>query len=261
MFVDTVYANYVHYNGTTCFLASIFYTLQIYCDFAGYSLMAIGIAAALGFNLINNFRRPYLAVSVTDFWKRWHISLTRWLTQQVYIPLGGSRCSKAKNYLNIMITFLVSGIWHGANWTFIFWGMIHGLLQIIEKSFGWQKYAGHNAALKMGRISLTFLLVNFAWVFFRMPTLGDGFDIIGRMFTSVGTVQFTGVFTTGLFPLAIIFVGLAFLCFKDLRDEFCAAKFLFLQRPVFRWGVYIVLFVLIITSGVLDGSQFIYVNF
>jgi len=261
MFVDTVYANYIHYNGTTCFVASIFYTLQIYCDFADYSLMAIGIAAILGFNLINNFRRPYLAVSVTDFWKRWHISLTRWLTQQVYIPLGGSRCSKAKNYLNIMITFLVSGIWHGANWTFVFWGMIHGLFQIIEKAFGCQKYDGHNAVLKIGRICLTFLLVSFAWVFFRMPTIGDSFDIIGRMFTNVGAVQFAGVFTTGMFPLAIIFVGLMILCFKDLRDEFFATRFKFLQRPVFRWGVYIVLFVLIITSGVLDGGQFIYVNF
>ena len=135
MFVDTVYGNYVHYNGTACFTASIFYTIQIYADFAGYSLMAIGIAATLGFNLINNFNRPYFALSITEFWKRWHISLTRWLTRQVYIPLGGSRCSKPRTYLNIIITFLVSGIWHGANWTFIFWGMMHGVLQVIEKPF------------------------------------------------------------------------------------------------------------------------------
>ena len=186
MFVDTVYANYIHYNGTTCFVASLFYTLQIYCDFAGYSLMAIGIAATLGFNLINNFRRPYLAVSVTDFWRRWHISLTRWLTQQLYIPLGGSRCSKARCYLNILITFLVSGIWHGANWTFIFWGLIHGFLQIIEKALGWQKYEGHNGLVKIGRICVTFLLVSFAWIFFRMPTIGDAFAVIGRMFTDFG---------------------------------------------------------------------------
>ena len=123
LFVDTVYANYIHYSGATCFVASVFYTLQIYCDFAGYSLMAIGIARTLGFNLIDNFRRPYLAVSITDFWKRWHISLTRWLTRQVYIPLGGSRCSKPRTYWNIFVTFLVSGIWHGANWTFIVWGI------------------------------------------------------------------------------------------------------------------------------------------
>lgn len=261
MFVDTVYANYIHYNGTTCFVASIFYTLQIYCDFAGYSLMAIGIAATLGFNLINNFKRPYLAVSVTDFWKRWHISLTRWLTQQVYIPLGGSRCSKARNYLNIMITFLVSGIWHGANWTFIFWGAIHGLLQTIEKALGWQKYNGTNGFVRASRICVTFLLVSFAWVFFRMPTIGESFGIIGKMFTDFGSIQFAQVFTTGMFPLAIIFVGLLILCFKDLRDEFLSPRFNFLQRPVFCWATYILLFVLILTSGVLDGGQFIYVNF
>ena len=261
MFVDTVYANYIHYNGTTCFVASIFYTLQIYCDFAGYSLMAIGIAATLGFNLINNFKRPYLAVSVTDFWKRWHISLTRWLTQQVYIPLGGSRCSKARNYLNIMITFLVSGIWHGANWTFIFWGVIHGLLQTIEKALGWQKYNGTNGFVRAGRICVTFLLVSFAWVFFRMPTIGESFGIIGKMFSDVGSIQFAQVFTKGMFPLAIIFVGLLILCFKDFHDEFFSTKVQFLQKPVFRWATYLLLFVIILTSGVLDGGQFIYVNF
>lgn len=149
LFVDTVYANYIHYSGTTCFVASVFYTLQIYCDFAGYSLMAIGIARTLGFNLIDNFRRPYLATSITDFWKRWHISLTRWLTRQVYIPMGGSRCSKVRTYWNIFVTFLVSGIWHGANWTFIVWGCMHGIIQIIEKALGWQKYEGHNWAVKV----------------------------------------------------------------------------------------------------------------
>ena len=144
LFVDTVYANYIHYNGATNFVASIFYSIQIYCDFAGYSLMAIGIARTLGFSLIDNFRRPYLAISVTDFWRRWHISLTRWITEKMYIPLGGSRCSKPRIYWNIFVTFMVSGIWHGANWTFIVWGCLHGLFQIIEKALGWQKYEGKN---------------------------------------------------------------------------------------------------------------------
>lgn len=167
LFVDTVFANYSHYNGTTCFVASIFYTLQIYCDFAGYSLMAIGVARTLGFNLVDNFRRPYLAVSITDCWKRWHISLTRWLTQQVYIPLGGSRRGKLRTYWNIFVTFLVSGIWHGANWTFIVWGCMHGLLQIAEKALGWQKYEGRNFGIRIARMGITFLLVDFAWVFFK----------------------------------------------------------------------------------------------
>lgn len=192
LFVDTVYANYIHYNGGTCFVASVFYTLQIYCDFAGYSLMAIGIARTLGFNLPDNFRRPYFATSITDFWKRWHISLTRWLTQHIYIPMGGNRCSKARNYWNIFVTFLVSGIWHGANWTFIVWGCIHGVLKVIEKALGWQKYEGNKGFVKAIRILVTILLVNFAWIFFRMPDITSAGIVIGKIFTSVGTPDLSG---------------------------------------------------------------------
>ena len=136
IYVDTVLPHYDNYTGITCFVATILYSIQIYADFAGYSLMALGVGKTLGFELTENFRRPYFAVSVTDFWHRWHISLSTWLKDYVYIPLGGSRCSKERNYWNIFITFLVSGIWHGANWTFIVWGCLHGLFQIIEKSIG-----------------------------------------------------------------------------------------------------------------------------
>ena len=173
LYVDTVYRGYEHYSGTTCFIASLFYSIQIYGDFAGYSLMAIGIAKVLGFDLINNFRRPYFSVSVTDFWRRWHISLSRWLKDYVYIPLGGSRCGKWRIYWNILVTFLVSGIWHGANWTFIVWGILHGTFQIVEKALGFQKCTGNKGWQKGGRILITFLLVNFAWIFFRMPSLGE----------------------------------------------------------------------------------------
>lgn len=259
LFVDTVYANYIHYNGTTCFLASVFYTLQIYCDFAGYSLMAIGIARTLGFNLIDNFRRPYLATSITDFWKRWHISLTRWLTRQVYIPLGGSRCSKTRTYWNIFVTFLVSGIWHGANWTFIVWGCMHGIIQIIEKALGWQKYEGNNWAVKAVRIGVTFLLVNFAWVFFRMPNIGDAFAMIGKVFTDYGMPKMS------LFEGSewlMLLVGLVLLVFKDIKDEFLSNKFLFLNSvPIVRWAVYVILFCLILNFGVFGGGSFIYVSF
>lgn len=258
LFVDTVYANYIHYSGATCFVASVFYTLQIYCDFAGYSLMAIGIARTLGFNLIDNFRRPYLAASITDFWKRWHISLTRWLTRQVYIPMGGSRCSKARTYWNIFVTFLVSGIWHGANWTFIFWGVMHGVLQIIEKAMGWQKYVGHNWAVKTVRIIITFLLVNFAWVFFRMPNIGDAFAVIGKMFSQIGVPDVSDLGGSALLMLAL---GVAILLLKDIRDEFFISKFIFLETKVVRWLIYVVLFCMILNFGVLDGGQFIYVSF
>lgn len=260
MFVDTVYANYIHYNGGTCFLASVFYSLQIYCDFAGYSLMAIGIARTLGFKLIDNFRRPYLAVSVTDFWKRWHISLTRWLTRQVYIPLGGSRCRKARTYWNILVTFLVSGIWHGANWTFIFWGVMHGVLQIIEKALGWQKYDGKNMAVRFVRIAVTFLLVNFAWVFFRMPSVGEAFGVIGRMFTLLGAPSLASVYG-GFAPIVILILALSILMYKELTEEFISRKPAFLSTPVVRWATYVTLFALILCVGVLDGGSFIYVSF
>lgn len=260
MFVDTVYANYIHYNGGTCFLASVFYSLQIYCDFAGYSLMAIGIARTLGFNLIDNFRRPYLAVSVTDFWKRWHISLTRWLTRQVYIPLGGSRCRKARTYWNILITFLVSGIWHGANWTFIFWGMMHGVIQIIEKALGWQKYEGKKLVIRLVRTAVTFLLVNFAWVFFRMPSVGEAFGVIGRMFTLLGAPSLASVYG-GFAPIVILILALSILMYKELTEEFISRKPAFLSSQVVRWATYVTLFALILCVGVLDGGSFIYVSF
>lgn len=133
LYVDTVLPRYENYSGLSCFAASLLYSVQIYADFAGYSLMAIGVGRVLGFELAENFRRPYLSYSVTDFWRRWHISLSTWLKDYVYIPLGGSRCSRLRNYWNIIVTFLVSGIWHGANWTFIVWGLWHGVFQVVEK--------------------------------------------------------------------------------------------------------------------------------
>ena len=257
LFVDTVYTNYIHYNGATCFVASVFYTLQIYCDFAGYSLMAIGIARTLGFNLPDNFRRPYFAISITDFWKRWHITLTRWLTQHIYIPMGGNRCSKARNYWNIFVTFLVSGIWHGANWTFIVWGCMHGVLQIVEKALGWQKYEGNKKVIRCIRMIITFLLVNFAWVFFRMPNVGDAFGIIGVMFTKFGVPEVI----MGKEMLLMLFFSLLILFIKDLKDEFLGDKLAFLDNKIVRWTIYVILFCMIINFGVLDGGQFIYVNF
>ena len=258
LFVDTVYANYIHYNGGTNFVASIFYSIQIYCDFAGYSLMAIGIARTLGFNLIDNFRRPYFAISVTDFWRRWHISLTRWLTQQIYIPLGGSRCSKPRTYWNIFVTFMVSGIWHGANWTFIVWGCMHGLFQIIEKALGWQKYEGQNWSIKIIRIINTFLLVNFAWIFFRLPTIEEASDVIVRIFTNGGVPNLHDLGGAAILMLSF---GLFIMIFKDMRDEFFKNKFAFLDTRAMQWVISVVLFCLVLNFGVLDGGSFIYVSF
>lgn len=258
MFVDTVYSNYEHYSGATCFAASIFYTIQIYCDFAGYSLMAIGIAATLGVNLINNFRRPYFAVSITDFWRRWHISLTRWLTQHIYIAMGGNRCSKIRNYWNIFVTFLVSGIWHGANWTFIAWGCLHGIVQIIEKAMGWQKYEGKSILMRGFRIFVTFMIVNLAWILFRMPTFSDAYGMIFKIVTQPGILDLSDY---GMNALAMTAVGMAVLIFKDCKDEFFPTRLNFVYRPIIRWTTYIVIFCMILAFGVLDGGQFIYVSF
>lgn len=120
--VDSVYNSYISSNGFTCLITSILYTIQLYCDFAGYSFMAVGVGEILGFELTNNFRRPFFSVSITEFWRRWHISLSTWLKDYIYIPLGGSRCGKFRTYWNVFVTFLICGIWHGANWTYIIWG-------------------------------------------------------------------------------------------------------------------------------------------
>ena len=255
LYVDKVVADYTMYSGGTCMLAAVFYSLQIYGDFAGYSLMAIGVAKTLGFDLINNFNRPYLAQSITGFWKRWHISLTRWLTQQVYIPLGGSRCSKTKNYWNIFVTFLVSGIWHGANWTFIVWGIIHGLAQIIEKALGWNKKESRGL-VKFVRIVVTFALVTVAWVFFRMPSLGDAVLIIGHWFTGFGMPEVLSVTNFAIYVMAI-----AIVLFKETREEFYPKKFKFLNNRYVRWAEYVTIFCLILLCGALDSGSFIYGSF
>ena len=255
LYVDKVAADYMMYNGGTCMLAAVFYSLQIYGDFAGYSLMAIGVAKTLGFDLINNFKRPYFAVSITDFWKRWHISLTRWLTQQVYIPLGGSRCSKIKNYWNILVTFLVSGIWHGANWTFIVWGLIHGFVQIIEKSLGLNK-TDSKGFVRFVRIVVTFALVTVAWVFFRMPTLGDALRIIGHWFTAFSVPEVLSVTNFAIYVMAI-----ALVLFKESREESFSSRFKFLDNRYVRWAEYVVVFCLILLCGALDSGSFIYGSF
>ena len=258
LFVDLVYANFIDYSGGTCFIASIFYSIQIYCDFTGYSLMAIGIARTLGFNLPDNFRRPYFSISITDFWHRWHITLSKWLTRHVYISLGGSRCSKLRTYCNIFITFLVSGIWHGANWTFIVWGCIHGLLQIIEKALGIQKYEGRNAFIKTLRILITFMLVNLAWVFFRLSDIRSAVAFLKHILLHPGVPN---LLVMGLPDILMAFLGILILLFKDLKDEFFPKCFIFLYSRPIRWAVYVILFCMIITFGVLDGGQFIYAGF
>lgn len=258
LYVDTVLGNYGYNSGISCFVASICYTFQIYGDFAGYSLMAIGVGRLLGFNLINNFNHPYLSVSITEFWRRWHISLSTWLKDYVYIPLGGSRCSKIKNYWNIFITFLVSGIWHGANWTFILWGVLHGVFQIIEKALGMQRCESNRWWERVLRMTLTFLLVNFAWILFRMPSIEDAIGVINRIFTESGML-FLPSKKDVFFSLASI----AIVAITEIYSEFHSNSncLLYSNSKYIRWCSYTLLAIGILLCGVFDSGQFIYVSF
>jgi len=255
IYVDTVYSNYLNYSGFTTFISIIFYSFQIYADFAGYSLMALGIAKLLGYDIINNFQQPYFAFSITNFWRRWHISLSRWLKDYIYIPLGGSRCSSKRSYFNIFITFLVSGIWHGASWNFILWGALHGIFQIVEKALHLQKEPEKGFIIKAIRVVITFFLATFAWIFFRMPTLNDAIGIIVHSvkdFTSfsIMTEQRTSIMLT--LPILIA---------HDIYLEYLSGKQYWWNNDITRWMLYVTLFVIILIAGVLDSGQFIYVSF
>ena len=249
---NLVFNDFQSHGGIELVLCMISYAFQIYCDFAGYSFMAMGVGKILGFELINNFNRPYFSQSVTEFWHRWHISLSLWLKDYVYITLGGNRCSKIRNYLNIMLTFLVSGIWHGANWTFIIWGGIHGVFQVLEKALGYNKRTSVGM-VKSLRILITFVLVTFAWVFFRMPTLNDAILFLGCL-VEPGTVNIKEY----VFPLALILI----VFWKDFSDEnqLKSLQFLDNKYKVVRWTTYYLLLFSICVSGVF-GGLFIYSGF
>ena len=180
--VTVAYGNIAGLNSPSVALTMICYSLQIYFDFSGYCDMAYGIALMMNIELPQNFNSPYKACSVSEFWDRWHMTLTRFFTKYVYIPLGGSRTSIAKAYRNIFIVFLVSGIWHGANWTFILWGMLHGTAKIIERFFHLDT-ANVSKALKLFRIGCTFILITLAWSLFRAESINDAFLLWNQLFT------------------------------------------------------------------------------
>ena len=190
-YVDQVFAGYTHYTGSTLLLAALLFTFQIYCDFSGYSDIAIGTAKLFGIRLMRNFDTPYFSRSVTEFWRRWHISLTTWFRDYVYIPLGGSRTTRAKVVRNILVVFLLSGLWHGANWTFIVWGAYHGLLLCLEKSLKRKSVS----PLTSNLLPLTFFLVLLGWIVFRSASLADAWGYLG------------GLFSSSLFSVPFLFVG------------------------------------------------------
>lgn len=256
------------------------FALQIYCDFGGYSAIAIGAAAVMGFELMENFDTPYFATGIAEFWRRWHISLSTWFKDYLYIPLGGSRCSKIKKYRNLMITFLVSGLWHGASWTYIIWGAIHGVYQIIEdllrplfiKINSKLKVSTDVFSFKFGHIAITFALTSFAWIFFRAESVKGAFLYIQNMFTRWNPwVLFDeSLFGFGLDrrEVGILTVALLALLAVDIIryvKGFNIGRFLLTQNVYFRYLVLILLVVCVIVYGEygadFDSAQFIYFAF
>ena len=184
-YVQRVFDNPHEYTGFALIIASLFFTLQIYCDFSGYSDIAIGTAKLFGIDLMTNFKSPYFSESIREFWSRWHISLSTWFRDYVYIPLGGNRVSRVRHYVNLMITFLVSGLWHGADWTFVTWGGIHGLAQVAEDVvIGKEKTK--NAFLRVIRSVLVFGFCSFAWIFFVSHSISDAFYVISHCLYGIG---------------------------------------------------------------------------
>ena len=277
--VDQVFNYSSYYAGFEILVGAVFFAFQIYCDFAGYSTIAIGAAQVMGFDLMENFRRPYLAVSVADFWRRWHISLTSWFRDYLYIPLGGNRKGKLAKYRNIMVVFLSSGLWHGANWTYVIWGGLNGLFQIIGaqtkklrsnvKSFlGIRDNSGSGRLLSM---IVTFLLIDFTWIFFRAATLEDAVTVIRQLFSSFNPwVLFDGtLYTLGLSMIDfwVGIVAIAVILAVDVLHErgVRIREWILNQNLLFRWMVYFLAIFTILIFGFYgpnyDAAQFIYFQF
>ncbi len=207
--VDKVYAAPLVYSGLTLFVASVTYTLQLLFDFAGYSYMAIGVARIIGFDVMQNFNLPYLASNPSEFWRRWHISLSSWLKDYVYIPLGGSRRGNARTYINIMLVMIVSGLWHGSTLNFLIWGLLHGLGQLVHRLVIGTKKNTDSHAIRILSIILDFLFVNFLWIPFRASTLKDSWTIFSRIvtFASGSTYYYVYTFIFAAAVLILMIVG------------------------------------------------------
>ena len=273
MYVDQVFPDYMNQTGSTLLLAAFFFTFEIYGDFSGYSDIAIGTAKLFGIKLMRNFNMPYFSRNIAEFWRRWHISLTAWFRDYVYFPLGGSRVSKIKVVRNTFIVFLVSGIWHGANWTFFAWGMYHALLFLPLLLMGKnRKYTDQLAEGRIlptlketGRILLTFFLVMIGWIVFRAESIGEAWGYISRMFSaSLFSVPLLIVreYYIPLFISIIILIVVEWLQReqKDFDVAITFNKLLNIQNEKVRAVVYALLLVLIILYGGQPAS-FIYFQF
>lgn len=278
--VDNVFDNYTLYGSIELALAAVLFSIQIYADFAGYTFVAIGAARVLGIHLTENFNTPYFAVSIKDFWNRWHISLSSWFRDYIYIPLGGNRNGKGRKYVNLLITFLISGLWHGASWHFVFWGLLHGLYRVcgeltnplIERCCSIFRVNKNVFSYNFGRRLITFFLVATAWIFFRSQSLKQSIEYIHRMITRFnpwvmfdGSILRLGLDECELIILIVSLVGLMAISVIRYKKGKVIGMFIAEQGLWFRWCVYIILIVSIVSFGQygieFSSAKFIYFDF
>ena len=260
-YVDKVYASPLEYSSWSVMLASVFYTLQIYCDFFGYSTIALGSAKLMGFDITDNFRTPYLSQSIAEYWQRWHISLSTWFRDYVYIPMGGSRVKFWRWAFNIMVVFVLSGFWHGAAWTYLIWGFSHGVLHIVEKAL--RKHFPTNEPQSRGmrwtlsalRVAKTFLLVTLLFVMFRSTNLANMRDVYVALFSNFGGGVQLSIVPEAWLYLAL-FVLMDVLLFNTRFDHWCDNKPL-----IMRWLIYAVLDFMVIACSSVNSFPFIYFQF
>ncbi|MGI4020856.1 MAG: MBOAT family O-acyltransferase [Janthinobacterium lividum] len=269
--VDTVYNHPTHFNSLSLIIATVFFAFQIFCDFSGYSDMAIGIARVMGFKLMINFNKPYHAKSLHEFWQRWHISLSTWFRDYLYISLGGNRVSIPRWYFNLFVVFLISGLWHGASWTYVIWGALHGfylIFALITKSFR-EKINKLFLTDKIPFLATltTFLLVAFAWIFFRADNVQTAFYIAKHIFTDIPNLiknpyhlqEDMGLNNKqmGLSILLILFLEVVHYLQSKTNIVYQLA-----QKPAYiRFAVYYILLIVIVVFGEFSHRQFIYFQF
>lgn len=266
-YVNAVFNNLPSHNGNSVLLASLFFTFQIFCDFAGYSLIAIGTARCLGFTLMQNFRQPYLAGNIKDFWRRWHISLSSWFSDYLYIPLGGNRVKTSRHFGNLFTTFLVSGIWHGANYTFIAWGAYHGLLQCCytaHKKWGRLKVPD-NRLFKILAVVATFVLVVIGWIFFRANNISDAFLAIRKILFERGTL-YNGEGKPALIMSGLLIIGLMLMEWRNERRDRRGIRMndpkTYDRKGLIQSAIYSgLLLAVILLTAQFSGGQFIYFQF
>jgi alginate O-acetyltransferase complex protein AlgI len=262
VWANSIFDSSATLSGPTLFLGALFFTFQIYGDFSGYSDIARGLAKMLGFELMKNFNFPYFSRSIKEFWTRWHISLSTWFKDYVYITLGGSRCSKPRQIFNTLVTFTVSGLWHGANWTFVFWGFLNGLFMvpgiILNKKVPEKIIATGTVLPKIkesAQMLLTFILTVFAWIFFRSPNLESAFHFIGQMFIP------SAISKSFLRPDAILLI-IILLAIEWKQREKDHPLVIKNQNIYFRWACYLFVFLMVLYFGNFRNPQsFIYFQF